>query len=423
LHGPSLLAAVIALRGATLVDGTGAPPVPNSLLVVEDGRIVSVGAATPEALAKLPAGTQVIGEDGKWIVPGLIDAHVHAESDEDLKQMLRWGVTCVRLMAEDVASAVRLSERSRYPGSRFPDVFPAAPIFTAKGGWWDQGEPPDSNLNRLPQTLGEARAAVDKAKALGSSEIKLMLDDMAWCRAPKPALPRMKREIARALVSEARKDGMRAIVHAPNLADAREAVADGATALAHGVLDRLDAGTIAEMKKRPVFYIPTMDIFEFLADPRSFLDRVLADPTTLAIGADRVSRYRSRAYSDQYRERYPNFENVSRRLPMLYRNLRRLHDAGVPIALGTDMWAFPGLGASIEMELYVRAGFTPLEAIRAATQTSARCLGVEKDRGTIEAGKKADFLVLEDDPVRDVRNVRRILEVYKDGESRAAVSR
>ncbi|MGE5276859.1 MAG: amidohydrolase family protein [Acidobacteriota bacterium] len=418
-----LFATTIALRGATLIDGTGRPPRGNALVVVRDGRILSVGEASPDALAALPVGASIRDASGKWIVPGLIDAHVHAESEGDLEQMLRWGVTSVRLMEEDVASAMRLSERSRYPGSRFPDVFPAAPIFTAKGGWWDQGEPPDSNLNRLPQTPAEARAAVDKAKALGSSEIKLMLDDMAWCRAPKPALPRMKREIARALVAEARKDGMRAIVHAPNLADAKEAVADGATALAHGVLERLDAGTIAQMKKRPVFYIPTMDIFEFLADPRSFLDRVLAEPETLGIGADKLSRYRSKAYSDQYRERYPNFENVSRRLPMLYRNLRRLHDAGVPIALGTDMWAFPGLGVSIEMELYVRAGFTPLEAIRAATQISARCLGVEKDRGTIEAGKKADFLVLEDDPVRDVRNVRRILEVYKDGESRPAVSR
>jgi imidazolonepropionase-like amidohydrolase len=87
------------------------------------------------------------------------------------------------------------------------------------------------------------------------------------------------------------------------------------------------------------------------------------------------------------------------------------------------MWAFPGLGVSVEMDLFVRAGFTPLEAIQAATQTSARCLGAEKDRGTIEAGKKADLLVLEDDPLRDVRNVRRILEVYKDGESRPAASR
>jgi imidazolonepropionase-like amidohydrolase len=413
-----LLTTTIAFQGATLIDGTGAAPRPNVLLVVRDGRIVSVAEATPQALAALPAGTPVADAKGKWIVPGLIDAHVHAESDEDLEEMLRWGVTSVRLMAEDVAAAGKLAERSRYGGSRFPDVFPAAPIFTARGGWWDEGEPPDPNLNRFPATAGEARAAVEKARALGSSEIKLMLDDMAWCRAPKPALPRMKPDVARALIAEARKLGMRATVHAPNLSDAKEAIGDGASALAHGVLDRLDAATIAEMKRRPVYYIPTMDIFEFLADPRSFLDRVLSDPAALSIGSAKVSRYRSRSYSDQYRERYPNYEMVSRHLPMLYGNLRRLRESGVPIALGTDMWAFPGLGVSIEMDLYVQAGFPALEAIRAATQTSARSLGIEKDRGTLEPGKRADFLVVEDDPVRDVKNLRRIVEVCKAGECR-----
>jgi len=184
------------------------------------------------------------------------------------------------------------------------------------------------------------------------------------------------------------------------------------------VLGRLDARTIAEMKRRPVYYIPTMDIFEFLADPRSFVDRVLSDPAALSIGSAKVSRYRSRAYSDQYRERYPSFESVSKHLPTLYGNLRRLHEAGVPIALGTDMWAFPGLGVSIEMELYVQAGFSPLEAIRAASQISARSLGTEADRGTLEPGKRADFLLLDEDPVRDVKNLRRIVEVCKAGERR-----
>jgi imidazolonepropionase-like amidohydrolase len=80
------------------------------------------------------------------------------------------------------------------------------------------------------------------------------------------------------------------------------------------------------------------------------------------------------------------------------------------------MWAFPGSGVSIEMDLYIRAGWTPLEAIRAATQTAARSLAIDSDRGTLEAGKRADFLLLSADPVSDVRSVRRILEVYKAGE-------
>jgi imidazolonepropionase-like amidohydrolase len=412
-----LVAAIIAFRGATLVDGTGAPPLPDALLVLENDRIVSVSRATPGALAALPAGSEVRDVSGKWIVPGLIDAHVHAESDDDLKQMLRWGVTTVRLMSEDVERAKTLSESSRKRWG-IPEVIPAAPIFTAKGGWWDQGEPPDASLDRFPPNAAAARAAVRRAKALGSSEIKLMLDDMAWCRAPKPALPRLEAGIAKALISEARSLGLRAVVHAPNLADAKEAIGDGATALAHGVLEPIDAGTIAAMKKRRVFYVPTMDIFEFLADTRAFVDRIFTDSAVTrpvsGLPAEVLARYRSKEYSDGYRERYPNFENVKRRLPTLYDNLRKLHAAGVPVALGTDMWAFPGLGVSIEMDLYVKAGFTPLEAIRAATETSARSLGIEHDRGTLAAGKRADFLVLEADPLRDVRNVRRIVEIYRN---------
>ncbi len=380
---------------------------------------MSVGPATPEALKALPSATQVVTADGKWIVPGLIDAHVHAESDDDLKTMLNWGVTSVRLMAEDVAAAQKLARESA--GRRdIPDVFPAAPIFTVKGGWWDQGEPGDSRLNRLPSSPEEARRAVRKAKALGATEIKLMLDDMSWCRDPRRRLPRMKPEIAKALIAEARREGLRATVHAPKPADAKEAISDGATALAHGVLSPIDDATIGVMKERPVFYIPTMDIFEFLADTRGFVDRVLADPSvTRPIGGlarETVARYRSAEYSNGYRERYPNFENVLRSLPALRENLRRLQAAGVPVALGTDMWAFPGLGVSIEMDLYVKAGLSPLEALRAATQTSARSLGIDRDRGTLEAGKRADFLVLGADPVAEVENVRAIEVVYRNGQ-------
>jgi imidazolonepropionase-like amidohydrolase len=417
VSGTALLATTIVLRGATLIDGTGAAPVPDSLLVVSDGRIAYAGAATKDALASVPAGSASVAVRGLWIVPGLIDAHVHAESDADLRTMLRWGVTSVRLMAEDVAASERLSRDSRVRGD-IPRVFPAAPIFTAKGGWWDQGEPPDANLNRFPSRPAEARLSVRKARALGAREIKLMLDDMAWCRAPRPELPKMSSEVAAALLSEAAAQGVRAIVHAPELADAKAAVGYGATALAHGVLEPIDEETVGVMRRRPVFYVPTMDVFEFLADTRRFVDSVLSDPAVSGPGGlseATVARYRDAAYASGYRARYPAFENVMRRLPALRENLRRLHGSGVPVALGTDMWAFPGLGVSIEMGLFVEAGLSPLEALRAATQTAARSIGIEADAGTLERGKGGDFLLLSDDPVRKVRNVRKIVAVYKNG--------
>lgn len=430
MSGTLLLATTIAFRGATLIDGTGTPPLENALLVVSGGRIVSVGPATPEALARLPPGTQVLTGDKKWIVPGLIDAHVHAESDEDLRTMLRWGVTSVRLMAEDVEAAQKLAAES---GARddVPEVFPAAPIFTVKGGWWDQGQPPDANLNRFPATPDEARASVRKAKWLGAREIKVMLDDMAWCRAPKPPLPKVAPEIVAALISEARTLGLRATVHAPNLADARAAIAAGATALAHGVLNPLDDATIGVMKSRPVFYIPTMDIFEFLADTAGFVGRVVGGPPPTPVPENDVlaplpwpdrllspvtlGRYRSPAYAATYRDRYPNFESVKARLPVLRENLKRLFAAGVPVALGTDMWAFPGLAVSIEAGLYERAGVPALAVVEAATRGGARSLGIDGDRGTLEPGRRADFLVLGSDPLAGEEALRDLDGIWKNG--------
>lgn len=407
---------MLVLRGATLIDGTGAAPVPDSLVIVRDGRIVFAGPASSATLAALAPDSRVEDVSGKWIVPGLVDAHVHAESDGELAEMLRWGVTSVRLMAEDSAAAAAMAAKSR-SREDWPDVFPAAPIFTTRGGWWSS-QPADPRVDRFPATPEAAREAVRKAKALGSREIKLMLDRMAWCRSPLPDLPRMPPAVAAALLDEARRQGMGAIVHAPELADAAEAVAGGATALAHGVLEPIGGQTLAAMKSRPVFYVPTMDIYEFLADTGPFVDSVLSDPRVSGRGGlseETVQRYRSPEYAEGYRKRYPNFAHVRSRLPSLYANLRTLHAAGVPVALGTDMWAFPGLGVSIEMDLYARAGLSPSDVIRAATSTAARSIGAGSDRGTLEAGKRADFLILSADPLADVRNVRSIVSVFKAG--------
>jgi len=413
---PKLTPKAVLITGATLVDGTGAPPVGDSWVFVRDGRFVDVStAAARRGRGALPKDVRVIDGTGKWIVPGFIDAHVHAESAADTKAMIRWGVTSARLMAEGARSAAHLAEHSR-TAHHTPELFPAAPIFTTRGGWWSE-EPPDPDLDRFPGDPAAAKAAVLLARSLGSREIKIMDDDMGWCRDPLPRLPKISAEVRSALIAEARRLGLRVAVHAPDLADASDAVADGATVLAHGIVDApVGDDLAARMRQGHVFYVPTLDIFDFLADPKTFVARVLSDSRIRdSLPKTTLARYESEEYVEAYRGRYPNSAFVSKQLPVLYANSAKLKAAGVEVALGTDMWAFPGAGVHVELEDFVKAGWTPVEAIRAATLVSARSLGVDAERGTIETGKRADFVLLENDPVHDIRNTRSIERVFKAG--------
>ncbi len=406
----------LLIRGATLIDGTGAAPVPDSFVLVQDGKFSDIATVLRRrGMMTLSRNVRVIDGSGKWIVPGFIDAHVHLDAREDAKRMVRWGVTSARWMAEDVeASRKHAASSKKSTGS--PDLFPAAPIFTAPGGWWST-EGPDRNLDRLPKSPEEAREAVRRAKALGSAEIKIMDDDMGWCRDPLPRLAQISPEVFSALVTEARRLGLRVSVHAPRLKDAKDAVRQGATVLAHGVLDeRLDDETIGTMKTRGVFYVTTLDIYDFLADPKAFMARALGDRRIRdSLPKKTLALYESESYFDTYRQRYPNSKFVADHRKTAYDNVGRLHAAGVDVALGTDMWAFPGAGVHLELEDLVSSGLSPIDAIRAATLVSARSLGLDADRGSIETGKRADFVLLENDPKDDVRNTRSIDSVYKGG--------
>jgi imidazolonepropionase-like amidohydrolase len=424
LSGPRLEGALskrkapgpILITGATLIDGTGAQPVPDSWLLIQNGKFTDVSTVLRRrGMMTLARNVKVVDGSGKWIVPGFVDAHVHVGSRGDEKRMIRWGVTAARWMAEDVAKSGKRALASK-KSLRSPDLFPASPIFTAPGGWWSS-EGPDRNLNRFPSTPEEARDSVRAAKRLGSAEIKIMDDDMAWCRDPLPRLPQIRPDVLTALIAEAGRLGLRIAVHAPQLKDAREAVRAGATMLAHGVLDEpIDGETAGALKSRGAFFVPTLDIYDFLADPRAFLTRALADPRIReSLSKRTLALYRSDAYFETYRKRYPNSKFVTEHLKTAYDNVARVRAAGAEIALGSDMWAFPGAGLHLELEDFVAAGFEPLEAIRAATLVSAKSLGIDGERGSIEAGKRADFVLLENDPLRDVRNTRSIEGVYKGG--------
>ncbi len=403
------------LEGATLINGIFDRPLKDHVVVVDGGRITGVGRRNKVII---PQGAETIDMTGKYIIPGLIDVHVHEESMGDWPLFLAWGVTSVNCMYENSDTAMEREAWSRSDTLAAPRIYSTATIFTARGGWWEgDGFPDDPAVNRFPENPAEARAAVQALHARGITRIKLMVDDMGWCRDPLPRLRKMDPAVMNALLDEAKKLRIAAEVHAPNLADAAAAVGGGASSLVHGIIDRrLDAPFIESVLAGDVFYVPTFSLYSFLASPEGFVARALADSAfSAALPPVRVGKLTAPEYAATYLERYPNQAYVADHLAILDANASTMAGNYAQIALGTDMWAFPGIGAHLELESMTAAGLTPMQALTSATFLSAKMLRILPRTGTIEPGKDADILVLDADPLADIRNTRSIAMVIKRG--------
>jgi hypothetical protein len=410
----------LAVVGGTLIDGTGAPPRENVVIFIRDGVITGVG---PRSATPLPAGLPVIDASGQFILPGFIDCHVHPGEPTDFADMLAWGVTSANCMFESTDMALAVERQTSSDTAQAPRIYGAAPIFTTEGGWWSgEGFPIDSTIDRFPKTAAEARTQVGKAKAKGMHRIKVMADDMGWCRDPLPRFRRIPAGVLQALVDEA-GERLMVEVHAPQLRDAREVTRaltpSGAPgrrlALAHGIIDSLLDRSFVDALRGERYYVSTLCVFEFLADVEQFMRHALADPRIRSgLPPKIIEKYASTNYYEHYRKNYPNIAFVRAHLPTLLRNTKTLVDAGIHVPLGTDMWAFPGIGVHLELEYMVDAGLSPLQAIVAATGEGGQFLGVP-ELGTIRAGKRADLLLLRDNPLADIRNTRSLTTIIKGG--------
>jgi imidazolonepropionase-like amidohydrolase len=202
------------------------------------------------------------------------------------------------------------------------------------------------------------------------------------------------------------------------LADAKALVAAGIDVLAHSVRDLpVDAELVRAMKSRGVFYIPTLNVdhsfFVFTDQPEVMNDEFFKR----AVSPELIQMFQSQAYQDKMAAN-PAVPKEKAAFATARNNVKALHDAGVPIAFGTDSGANPeriaGWGEHHELELMVGAGLSPMDAIVAATKTSAALIKAG-DRGTLEVGKRADFLVLAADPTADIRNTRQLVTVWHNG--------
>lgn len=380
-----------AFTGATLIDGTGRAPVANATILVRDGRIIAVG---PAARLTIPAGTPRITLDGKFVIPGLINTHGHVnDAARDLRTYAAYGVTTVFSLGGESGAVFAARAGQNTPSLARARVFVSGPVLS-------------------PRTPDEARTQVAGVAGQEVDFVKIRVDDNLGTTQKMPA------EVYRAVIDEARRRGLRVAAHLYYLADAKALLDAKVDFIAHSVRDTtVDAGFISALETSGACYTPTLmrevSTFVYESTPDFFSDPFFlahANPEWVAQLREpaRQQATRSNAAAQRYKAQ----------LPVASRNVKLLADGGVPIAMGTDTGPtgrFQGYFELLELERMVEAGLTPRQALAAATRDAARCMKVDRDLGTLEPGKWADFVVLDADPLADIRSVRRIASVWIAG--------
>jgi len=393
-----------AFTGATIIDGSGAPPVPNGILLIQYGRVVAMG--TKESVT-IPANTTTVDVSGKTIIPGFINAHGHVGDVkgiqgghysreniiDNLSRYARYGITTVVSLGGDKKDAETLRAVNDTTSTQRARLFIAGEVIN--------GETPE-----------QAVAVVDSNHHMGVDFMKIRVDDNLGTAFKMPE------DIYRAVINRSHALGYRIATHMYYLEDARKLLDAGTDMLAHSVRDKpVDDAFIQLIKEKKVCYCPTLtrelstfvygDTPDFFSDPfftreyDSVTIKPLKDPA-------RQLQVRSSKSAITYRQQ----------LPTAMANLKTLCDLGVPIVFGTDSGIptrFMGYFEHIEMKMMADAGLTPMQIIVSATKNAAEYMGL-KDLGTLSPGHRADFIVLDADPLTDIQNVKQISGVFIGGD-------
>jgi imidazolonepropionase-like amidohydrolase len=420
LFATSLVAEVKALKNFTLIDGTGRAPIAHAAMIIDNGRILWVGRANE---LKTDPATQVIDLQGKYVMPGIINLHVHLGAtiglkqnadfftpenvENDLRTYASYGVTTVLSMGTDKDSIFKIRDQQRTGRPTETRVYTVGQGFVFKGGYGGL-----EGVNQPVATVAEVEPAVAAQAAKHVDFIKLWMDDHLGTK------PKMPYGIAQAIIVSAHRHHLRVVAHIFYLQDAKQLVDYGVDGLAHSVRDKpVDQAFIQDMKRHGTWQMAATlsreaSMFVYGQTP-PFAD----DPFfTRSVSADVVAKLKSPAYQATIRSD-PDFALYTGFLRTAQQNLKTLAEAGVPYGFGTDSGPpgrFPGYFAHWEMELMVQAGLTPMQVITAATGHAATFLHA-KDLGTLEASKWADLIVLDKNPLDDIKNTRSIDTVYIAG--------
>ncbi|MBI4660226.1 MAG: amidohydrolase family protein [Verrucomicrobia bacterium] len=369
-------------------------------VIVRDGKIATVARQ-----AKIPQNADVTGGTGRTLLPGFIDAHVHLAADPNLKRPLIFGVTTVLDMFSPPSRVAELKKQVNGPeGAQLVDFRSAMIGVTAPGGHGTQFGIPIPTLS----DACHAQEFVDARIAEGSDYIKIICEDGK--EIPRP-IPTLDRDTLRAVVDAAHKRKKLAVVHVHRLEWAREAVAAGADGLVHVWCDELPTpefyGWVA---RKRAFVVPTLNINQVLDG--------IAGGKPLTTNAQFVA-FLSKEDIDHL-SKFISSTNPARKVhyEVARQAVQGLHHAGVSILAGTDApnpGTLQGVSLHREVELLVQAGLSPVEALAAATSVPAQKFRL-RDRGRIARGLRADLLLVEGDPTKDILATRNIVGVWKAGQ-------
>jgi imidazolonepropionase-like amidohydrolase len=393
---------VTALTHATVIDGTGSAPQNDVTIVLENGRIRDMGTALAA-----PAGATVIDLAGKYVVPGIINAHGHvgpAPRDPQLRRYALYGVTTTTSMSFDNDDIAEFKVKQKAGDLR------GARILTVKYRFMSEPFHPGSEY----KTPAEARAKVDEIVAQGADFVKVWIDSQGGKR------PKLSREFVSAVMDQARKHGKVTMAHIVELADARMIVDEGVNILAHNVRDQeMPADFLATLKQKNVSVVSTlareegMFVFgnsspEFTDDP--FFRRALT-PAQL----EKLAEKRAEQAKEADRP------VMLRAFELDKLNVRRMMDTGVRAGFGTDSGGDPnryfvqGFSEHRQMDLLRSAGLTPMQIIVMFSKTNSELLGIDKEFGTLAKGKAADLIVVAKNPLDDIANMHAIDAIYLGG--------
>ena len=391
---------LLVLLGGTVIDVGGKPPIENAAVLIRGDRIVAV---TSRSEFKLPPGAIVKDITGKYLVPGLWDMHAHMYQLELGPAYLAAGITTARDVGNDIEYATTMRDAAKERRGLGPRLLLAGYI---------DGKNDFHSFDVQAGTPEEARAAVQRYQAAGFEQIKIR--------------DQVKPEILKVITAEAHRLGMTVTGHVPKTMDAIQAVEAGMDQISHlnfvapalepqaeGSKDNLSnelgspraRQSLKFFKEHGTVVDPTMVTLELMLHP---------DNTPVPSFEPGLAKVAPELLEQIQQKGTPAEAQMHIAIRFLLNIIKVLHREGIPIVAGTDV-SVPGYSLHRELELYVKAGLTPLEALQAASLTPARVMKLENEVGTIEAGKRADILILTGNPLENISNTRKIEFVVAQG--------